>query len=262
MKILKKKYTQKGICISCLFVFLVLSSWEFFSRHGIISSFFFPSPCKILQTIYSFFMDGTLSIHLLATLQRLLFGFLIGCNVGFILGILMGYSSFFRNMIDPFIAAIHPIPKIALLPLIMAILGIGEASKIFSIALASFFPMVINTMSGVMQIPKDYYEIARSYGAGNYHIFLRVILPASMPSTLSGVRLALNMSLVNTIAIEIISAKNGLGTLIWFAWETLHLAELYATLVVISLLGSSFNFLMQRLYSILVPWREMNKSDN
>lgn len=247
---------KKEKWFSFLFILLILSLWETFSRYGFISSFFFPSPWKILQTTYFLFIDGTLISHLVVTLQRLSTGFLLGSSVGFFLGMLMGYSSFVRGVIDPFVAAIHPIPKIALLPLIMAILGIGESSKIFSIALSSFFPMVINTMTGVILIPQDYYEIARSYGANRYYIFRRVILPASMPTTLSGVRLALNMSLVTVIAVEMISAKKGLGIMIWYAWETLHIEHLYATLIVISLLGSSFNWIIKILYRLFIPWKE------
>jgi len=120
---------------------------------------------------------------------------------------------------------------------------------------AVFFPMLINTMAGVRQISPIYFEVAKNYGASLFKVLTRVVVPGSLPLVLTGTRLALNTALVLTIAVEVVAAQEGLGEMIWFAWQTLRTEELYATLIVIAALGISFNLILQRLTARLVPWQ-------
>jgi NitT/TauT family transport system permease protein len=166
----------------------------------------------------------------------------------------MGWSRSLRAALDPLVAAVHPLPKIAVLPLIMIIFGIGESSKIVVIAVGTFFPMLINSMAGVRQISPIHFEVAENYGASPFKVLTRVIIPGSLPLVLAGARLALNIALLLTIAVELVSAREGLGEMIWFAWQTLRTEELYASLVVIGALGVTFNLLLQALSQRLVPW--------
>jgi NitT/TauT family transport system permease protein len=151
--------------------------------------------------------------------------------------------------------AVHPIPKIAILPLLMIFLGIGEASRIAVASVAAFFPMLINTMAGVRQINPIYFEVARNYGAPPGKLFTRVVLPGSLPMALSGPRLAANVTLLVTIAAEIVMSETGLGALVWLAWETLQIEVLYATLIVVSALGISMSAGLHRMQKRLVPWQ-------
>jgi NitT/TauT family transport system permease protein len=167
----------------------------------------------------------------------------------------MGWSSRLRRITDPVIAIIHPIPKIALLPLAMLLLGIGEASKVFLIALSCFFPMIINTMEGVRQIPSTFYEVAQNYGASRFQVLKRVILPASLPFILAGARLAINVGLLITISLEIVASSAGLGNTIWFAWQTFKMDRLFAALIVISALGLIVNLLLEWAARRLMPWQ-------
>jgi NitT/TauT family transport system permease protein len=196
-----------------------------------------------------------LAIHLRATLSRLFLGFALGGFPGLILGLAMGWSHRLRRIIDPLIAALHPIPKIAVLPLIMVVFGIGESSKIVSVGIAVFFPVLINAMAGVRQISPIYFEVAKNYGASLFRVLTRVVGPGSLPLVLTGMRLGLNTALVLTIAVEVVSAQVGLGEMIWFAWETLRTEELYATLIVTAGLGIGFNVVLQHLTARLVPWQ-------
>ena len=166
----------------------------------------------------------------------------------------MGWSPRLRQIIDPLIAAIHPIPKIAIFPLIMIIFGIGEASKIVAISIAAFFPMLLNCMSGVRQLNPVYFEVTQNYRASPWKTFSRVIVPGSLPLILTGTRLAINMAMVIAIAVELLAAKEGLGVIIWFSWQTLRIEELYASLVVIAVLGISINLFLQYLSKRLTPW--------
>ena len=180
---------------------------------------------------------------------------MLGGIPGMVLGLLMGWSRRLRIVIDPLIAAAHPIPKIAILPLIMIVFGIGESSKVIVVAVAVFFPMLINTMAGVRHIHPIHFEVAQNYGAGLIKVFTRIVVPGSLPMVLTGARLALNIALLLTIAVELVAAQEGLGAMIWFAWQTMRTEELYASLIVIAALGIGFNLLLQSLTKHLIPWR-------
>ena len=236
-------------------VAVALAVWEWRVRTGGLSALFFPAPSTIARTLVRLLTSGELATHLSATLSRLFLGFALGGLPGLILGLAMGWSRRLRAIIDPLIAATHPVPKIAVLPLIMIIFGIGESSKIVVVAVAVFFPMLINTMAGVRQISPIYFEVAKNYGASLFRVLTRVVVPGSLPLVLTGTRLGLNTALVLTIAVEVVSAQEGLGEMIWFAWETLRTEELYATLIVTAALGISFNLILQRLTARLVPWQ-------
>jgi ABC-type nitrate/sulfonate/bicarbonate transport system permease component len=241
--------------LPAVIVVVALMVWEWQVRSGGLSALFFPAPSTIGQTLIRLLTNGELAVNVGATLSRLFLGFALGGLPALILGMAMGWSRRLRAVVDPFIAAAHPVPKIAILPLIMILFGIGESSKVVVVAVAVFFPMLINTMAGVRQISPIYFEVAENYGASLFKVFTRVVVPGSLPLVLTGTRLALNVALLITIAVELVAAQEGLGEMIWFAWETLRTEELYASLLVTAALGIGFNFLLQRLAARLVPWQ-------
>jgi NitT/TauT family transport system permease protein len=222
---------------------------------GLISTFFFPAPTTSLSTAVRLIASGELVTDLAYTLYRLSLGLVLGGSLGLALGLLMGWSRAVRDVAEPFVAAIHPLPKISLLPLLLVILGIGEQSKVLLTALAAFFPMLINSMAGVRQIEDVYWEVASNYGARGSTLLRRVILPGSLPMVLAGVRLALNSALVVTIAVELLTARQGLGARVWLAWETFRTEELYATLAVVILVGLATNWVSKALARRLAPWQ-------
>ena len=227
---------------------------------GVLPAVLFSSPTTVVYTLWESVRSGEMAMHAGATLARMIPGLLLGAIPGMLLGLAMGWSRALRRAVDPILMAIHPIPKIAILPLLMIFLGIGEASRIAVASVAAFFPMLINTMAGVHQINPIYSEVAQNYGAGRLKLFTRVVLPGSLPLTLSGLRLAANVTLLVTISAEIVMADRGLGSLVWLAWETLRVELLYATLIVVSLLGISISTGLHRLQGILVPWRREAES--
>jgi NitT/TauT family transport system permease protein len=231
-----------------------LALWEASSRAGMISPLLAPAPSAIVSTIFREFSSGEIIPHIAITLYRVMVGILIGGTIGVGAGLLMGMSRRLRQVADPFVAAIHPIPKIAILPVVMALLGIGDLSRITVISLAVFFPMMINTMNGVRQINRTHLDVARNYGASGFRMFRRVVLPASLPMVLSGLRIAVNLALLITISIEIAGANEGLGSLIWNSWEVMRIEVLYATLIVIMLFGITLTTAVRALTDVLVPW--------
>ena len=245
------KWTQWLPSIATLVILLV---WEIAVRIGYISALFFPAPSSVANHLLAQIVDGTLWPHVGATLIRLSSGFVVGGCTGLVLGLLMGWSEPIGKVLDPFVAAAHPLPKIALLPLAMVLLGIGEASKIAMVAVATFFPMLINTMSGVRQLDPIYLEVAHNYGTPLHKLFTRVILPGSLPFILAGARIALNTALVITIAVELLTAKMGLGGIIWLAWQTLRMEQLYVALLVTMLLGIASNRVLHFVGRRAMPW--------
>jgi NitT/TauT family transport system permease protein len=234
---------------------IALGIWETFSRTGILPRLFFPPPSTVAATVQELFVSGELFEHMGATLSRLIFGFLLGGVPAYLIGIWMGYSRTARRILDPFVAALHPIPKISMLPIIMIVLGIGSASRTFVIALSTFFPLLINTMAGVRQIHPIYFEVARNYGAGALQIFRKVVIPGSLPFVLAGARVALNVALSLTIAVELISAEEGIGKMIWLAWQTLRIEDVYAGVVMAAAIGIGIRAVIQFLSARLVPWQ-------
>lgn len=233
----------------------LLLVWEALVRIGILPSFYFPPPTGVIGGLVRMVRSGLLIEHLGVSLYRVAVGLLVGGWLGVLGGVAMGRSTAIRRVADPIVGALYPTPKLAILPLVMVFLGIGEASKIFIISLAAFFPMLISTLAGVTQIPGIYFEVASNYGTGRAKLLKRVILPASLPSVLAGLRIAINSVIHVTIAVEIVSAVQGLGALVWLSWEILRIEQLYATLVVISLLGILATWGINRLTARLVPWR-------
>jgi len=230
--------------------------WEGAARLGMIQQVLFPPPSVIATTALRLTLDGSLLAALGATLRRVLAGAVLGCLPATFIGLGMGWSPRLRLALDPVVAALHPLPKIAVLPLFMVVLGVGEGAKIAVIAVASFFPMLINSMAGVQGIDPRLFEVVKSYGASRLQVLTRVVLPGSLPLMLAGFRIALNVALLLTIAVELVSARTGLGTVIWLAWETMRTEEVYAGLLVIGLLGVTVNGLVAALTAHLVPWRQ------
>lgn len=228
--------------------------WEIWAYGRSASTILFPPPSVIAAALVKQAVRGDLAKTVGATLGRLALGFVLGGVPALILGLAMGFFRKLRVAVDPLVAAAHSIPKIAILPILMILLGIGEAPKIAVVAAAAFFPLLINTMAGVRQIRPIHFEVAHSYGASAPRVFWRVLLPGSLPHILSGVRLALNGALLITIAVEIVAARTGIGAAIWLAWQTLRVEELFAALFMASLIGVSFNAALVRLEKRLVPW--------
>lgn len=221
---------------------------------GGVSALLFPSPAAFVNAVAQPGVYGRLAGDFGATCLRLLAGLAIGGVIGVLLGLIMGWSATTRRWLDPVIAALHPLPKVALLPLLMMAFGIGDASKIAAIATASFFPMLISCMAGVRSIQPIHFEVASNYGAGRLATFRRVVWPGSLPMTLTGLRLAFNAGLLVAVAVEMVSARQGLGALIWIAWQTLNTPELYLGLLIIASIGLGVNAWLKGLTTRLTPW--------
>ncbi|MDO9219211.1 MAG: ABC transporter permease subunit, partial [Lacisediminimonas sp.] len=160
-----------------------------------------------------------------------------------------------RVAIDPLIAATYPIPKSAILPLILLIFGLGESSKIVMVALGVFFPVVINTMSGVLQIDRIYLDVGKNFGASRWQTFYTIALPGAMPSIMAGIKLGVGMGLILIAISEMVGAKTGIGFMIWDAWQVLSVETMYVGLVAIAILGFVITWVLNEVELLVLPWR-------
>ena len=245
---------ERLVPVAIVVGFLLL--WEWLSQTGRVSTLFFPAPTHSLKTLYDWAQSGELWHEFSVTFSRVVLGFAYGGGIGLLTGLLLGYSRRLRAMFDPLIAAIHPVPKLAVLPIILIIFGIGEESRLILISFSTFFPVFINSMAGVLQINPIYFEVAANYGASRWQTFRRVVVPCSLPIVLSGARLALNLSLSITMAIELRFANDGLGTVLWLSWETLRTSLLYATVIILAIMGIVFNWSLVTAKKRLAPWHQ------
>jgi len=233
---------------------LLLVAWETAARLGLVSRIFLPSPTRIFTFLFESLLEGDLLPAIGATLGRMGTGFALGVVPALLLGWGMGRLARLSMFFDPIIAALHPVPKIAIFPLLMLVFGIGEASKVVVIGITTFFPVVINTYAGTRQINPVYFEVARNYGARRWQVLSRVILPGSLPTVLAGVRIALNISLVISLSVELLASRTGLGVMIWFAWQTLRVEQLFGVIFITALIGIAINGLVVWTARRLAPW--------
>ncbi|WP_283134451.1 ABC transporter permease [Rhizohabitans arisaemae] len=233
---------------------LLLVIWEVASRSGMLDARFFPPPTSIVGTFADLVMAGTLQSHVLATLSRVGVGLILGAVPGLVLGIALGAVPWLRALFGPVFASLLPIPKIAILPLLLLIFGLGEASKWVIVAIGVFFYVFYNTMGGVLQTQPIYFDVARSSGASRWRTWTTVALPAALPSIFTGLKLAVGGAFVIIAASEFLGSRTGIGYLIWSAWGTFSVAKMFVGIVTISLLGYLAGLLVARLERRLVPW--------
>jgi ABC-type nitrate/sulfonate/bicarbonate transport system permease component len=235
-------------------VAVLLALWELAVFVGFVDALLFPPPSRIVESAGQLLANGVLTAHIAATGLRVVVGVVTGAGLGMILGIAMGSSPRLRSIVDPLIGALHPVPKIAILPLIMVVFGIGDVSLIIVIATGAFFPMVINTMTGVHQINPTYNDLARLHAVGGWRKMRRITIPAAGPSLMAGLRLSLNTALLITVAVEMIASRKGLGAMIWLSWSTLRTEHIYVAIAVTVAFGLAVNGLLSWVTRRTLPW--------
>jgi ABC-type nitrate/sulfonate/bicarbonate transport system permease component len=235
---------------------VILAAWEVAARQGWINAFAFPAPSRIAAHLSILRTEEYLH-NVGLTLMRFFGGVIVGSIPGIFFGLCIGWSPRARAIADPFISAIHPVPKIVLFPLFIVIFGINEWAKIASVALTVFFPALINAAAGAREISPLYFEVVRSYGGGRAALFRHVVLPGSLPMILSGVRIAANLGLLVTIAIEFTVTSAGIGSIIWIALQTMRTEDLYVGVLTIATVGIAINATIQWLLRRVTPWQTM-----
>lgn len=234
---------------------LLLAIWEVLTRLAVLDERFFPAPTNILEQMLTLMQSGELWTHIIASLRRLFIGFWVGVVPALLLGVVMGLSRPVRAAVGPVVSGTYPIPKSALLPLILLIFGLGEASKVVMVAIGVFYPVVLNTVAGVVQVAPIYYDVSKNFGASRWQVFRTVAVPGAMPNIMTGVELGAGLGLILIAIAEMVGAKSGLGFMIWNAWQLYSVETMYVGLLVIAIIGYALSLLVKGVSRLVMPWQ-------
>ena len=243
--------------LSLLSPLLLLLLWEVAARVGWLNQQFFPAPSSIIGTFTLLWDRGTIGEALGATTRRVLLGFAWGTVPAILLGLVLGLSRPLRLALLPIANILYSLPKIAILPLVLLVLGIGETSKIVVTAISVFFLILLNTVAGVQGIDRLLFDVARDFGASRWQAYRTVALPGALPLILAGCKLGLGFALIVVVGTEFVAAgaRSGVGVLIWESWQVLNIEAMYVGLILTAALGWALNFAMDEIEVALLPWR-------
>jgi sulfonate transport system permease protein len=244
----------RTVFLACWFPVCLLALWQILGSLGAINALFFPAPSVIAVAGWKMAESGELSAQIGATFARLFVGSAIGIISGLACGLAMGAFNSLQRSLEPIISALNATPKLALLPMLMLLTGVGETARLVPIALTSFIILAVHGLDAVREVNPGYVELARNYGAGRRAMLRDVYLPASLPRIFTGLRLALGRAVVITISVELVSSSTGLGSMIWTAWQTFATEKLYIGIFATSILGLLFHNGLLRLEEHLIPW--------
>ncbi len=235
--------------ISILVIFETIAGLE------VVSSLYLPAPSAVLSMGWGMLTTGEIHSNLLASLSRVGVGFIIGGSIGITIGILLGYFRWLDAMFLPVIYSLFSIPKIALLPLFIMWLGVGETPKVTLIALGVFFPVVINTYTGVKNVDPSLIKAAATFGAKTFNIIRKVIFPGALPMILTSLKMSASISLLLLVAAEMIAAMEGIGAMIVKYGNLMMTTNLMVGVLLLSLLGLVFTRTLEWAERKLLPWK-------
>lgn len=257
---LRRRLRIPTLAISVLTGLALVAAWWLAAAFGVVSPVFLPSPAVVAVSFANLvttgFVDSTLLEHLSASLGRVLAALGVSVAIGVPVGLLIAISRVGRGILDPIVEFLRPLPPLAYLPLIIIWVGIGEASKVTVIALSMLPPIILSTSAGVRGVPKDFVNAARAFGATRGQVLIRVLLPASVPSILTGVRIALGTGWSTLVAAELVAATRGLGFMIQSAAQFLVTDIVIAGIAVIAVVAFALEWLARVIERRFVPWAD------
>ena len=241
--------------------FAVWWAFSYANGHGLklFNPTLLPGPDAVVRTGIALARTGELQADILASLSRVVQGFLLAAVGGIVAGTLVARSHLLEQLLEPMIELLRPIPPLAFLPMMVLWFGIGEGSKIAFIAYAAFFPIFTTTVEGMKFVDPLLLRAAASLGASRRDLFRYVVLPAAMPAIITGLRLAFALSFFVIVAAEFIAADSGLGYLINDARTFFLVSQMLLGAAVIGIIGFVFNTLLRQLEARLLRWRRVTR---
>jgi len=246
--------TGNSQLLSWLVPVALVLGWEALARFGEIPTYILPAPTKVVATAISLIQDGTLIPDIGISLLRAAAGFVIGGSIGFALGVAVGFSRTAGLLLDRTILMLRAIPFLAVLPLVIVWLGIGEGAKIFLVAFGVAFPIYMNTVLGIRQVDPKLVELGRVTGLSTGTLIRRIILPGALPSILNGVRYALATAWLALVVAETIAASSGIGFLAMDAREFLRTDVIVLVIVIYAAIGVAADSVAKLLERRLLAW--------
>lgn len=245
--------TRRGLGAVVLIGLLLVIEWGVTA--GWISPLTLPRPSDVIATFGALHETGMLYAHLFPSLSRLFMGALIGVSAGIAVGFMIGLFTYARAGLVPLVAALFPVPKIALLPLFVIWFGIDEASKYALIAFGTFTPTVVATYGAVDNVDRTLIRMGQSFGLSWWSITRKIVLPGAMPGILSGLRISLAIGIILLVAAEMLGATHGVGAYILEAGSLYDLERLFAGVTILSVLGIIVSAGIGRIERRLLRWR-------
>jgi sulfonate transport system permease protein len=254
------RVARKGGAVGLVLPLVLLALWEALSRFGIAPRNLLPPPSAVAKALGELWIAGELWGHVEITLLRVALGFLFGTLAATVLGALTGYSPLWRRLLDPSLQALRSIPSIAWVPLFVLWLGIFEASKVTLIAMGAFFPIHLHTMAGIQQVDRKLVEVARIHGYGGVALVSRVLLPATLPAYVTGLRGGLGLAWMFVIAAEFMGASEGLGFLLIDGQQTGRPANIIAAILLFAIFGKASDLVLAVASRRFVAWQDSFES--
>lgn len=259
-KLLRARRTRviKQIALGIGFPVAMLLLWELLARGGLIDQRFFPAPSKVMSGMAALLANpmerDKLLMDMAVTYQRLIAGYGIGAGLGVVIGVMMGLSTNVRFALGPMINATFPTPKLAIFPLLIVIFGLGDASKIALIAFGVFYMTCLSTLGGVLYSNPLHQDVAKAFCIPAWKRWTRVVVPAALPSIVTGLKLGLGQALILVISAEFVSSQAGLGQFIWDSWQVLDISRMFVGLIVVALTGGAAMLIGEMVERRLIPW--------
>jgi len=235
---------------------LLLAAWQILSVFGVLERHLMPAPTLVLEIIVSMVADGTLWGHIGVTLLRILIGFAIGVGFAVVIGSIVGYLKKAEQLMDPLIHAFRAIPPLALVPLFILWMGIGESSKITLIAVGVFFPVYLNIVSGIQGVDRKLIEVGKIYNFTPLQLIRKVILPASLPSFFTGIRSGLGLGWMFVVAAELMGASKGMGYLLVVGQNTFSPDLVLASIFLFAVLGKLTDSVLKIIEAKALHWQD------
>lgn len=243
------------VLLSLIGLAAILVLWELAFVMRWVNPVLLPGPVEVARALGKLVASGELALHLAASLYRIGVGWVLGVAGGVALGIAIGLSTVARSIGIPAVNALFPIPKIAIMPILILWLGIGEASKVATIALGVFFPIAVSTFGAIDNVPRNLVRMAQSFGVPFRDIVRKVLLPGALPGVLSGFRISASIALLLVVAAEMIGAERGIGAFVMQAGNLMQTDQLLAGVTVLSVLGLLIGTGLSWLERRLLVWR-------
>ena len=236
------------ICLVILWMLVHASGW--------VSPALLPSPLEVLQTFWTHLTEGGLLVNMGMSIQRVVGGLLLGMLLAVPIGFLIGWYKPIRRFVDPLVNFFRALPPIALIPLVIVYFGIGEMAKIAILFYASFFAAVIVMYEGMSQISPVYIRVAKTLGATDMEIFLKVMVPMTVPHMLTALRVALGVAWATLVAAELVAAQEGLGAMIQNASAFFDLRAIYVGIICIGAIALMMDIAIRKLSNRLISWQD------
>lgn len=257
--VLKVKSRKKGVqslLLGSVLPLLLVCLWELLCRLGVFPEYQLPAPTVIFSQIVKMAGDGTLWEHIGITTYRVFAGFVLGTVVAIILGSIVGFYKKAEQIFDPMIQAFRSIPSLAWVPLFILWMGIGESSKVTMIAVGVFFPVYLNIVSGILGVDRKLIEVGKMYGLNPFQLVRRIILPASLPSFLVGLRSGLGLGWMFVVAAELMGASKGLGYLLVLGQNTLSPETILASIILFAVIGKLTDWILKKIEERSLHWQD------